>query len=150
MARKNRTKRNNMASNTNNTDDNDIGNGSSFVGATASSMDDYQAIEDPNTRSIQAPSVPWSRRSHDKEANGMEMELNKSGKAQLLSDNDRASLSDDDEHLKDPLATHSEIQKIKTRRALKRLLITLALCFTFMTGEFVGGYLSGSLAIMTE
>jgi len=34
--------------------------------------------------------------------------------------------------------------------ALRKLKISLALCFIFAIGEFLGGYFSGSLAIMTD
>ncbi|XP_044043422.1 zinc transporter 4 [Siniperca chuatsi] len=41
-------------------------------------------------------------------------------------------------------------EKIKHRRVMKRLVIAALLYFLFMTGEIVGGYVSNSLAIMTD
>ncbi len=35
-------------------------------------------------------------------------------------------------------------------RARRQLICAMVLCFIFMAGEVVGGYLAGSLAIMTE
>ncbi len=35
-------------------------------------------------------------------------------------------------------------------RANRQLLLAMVLCFVFMIGEVIGGYLAGSLAIMTE
>ncbi len=40
--------------------------------------------------------------------------------------------------------------KGETVVALRKLKISLALCFIFAVGEFLGGYFSGSLAIMTD
>jgi hypothetical protein len=39
---------------------------------------------------------------------------------------------------------------IAASRANRQLLIAMCLCFIFMIGEVVGGYIAGSLAIMTE
>nr|XP_046248868.1 zinc transporter 4 [Scatophagus argus]XP_046248881.1 zinc transporter 4 [Scatophagus argus] len=41
-------------------------------------------------------------------------------------------------------------EKIKHRRVMKRLVIAALLYLLFMTGEIVGGYVSNSLAIMTD
>lgn len=41
-------------------------------------------------------------------------------------------------------------EKIKHRRVMKRLAIAALLYFLFMAGEIVGGYVSNSLAIMTD
>ncbi|KAF7647848.1 hypothetical protein LDENG_00165760 [Lucifuga dentata] len=41
-------------------------------------------------------------------------------------------------------------ERIKHRRVMKRLAIAALLYFLFMTGEIIGGYLSNSLAIMTD
>uniref|UniRef100_A0A3P9MPW7 Probable proton-coupled zinc antiporter SLC30A4 n=1 Tax=Oryzias latipes TaxID=8090 RepID=A0A3P9MPW7_ORYLA len=41
-------------------------------------------------------------------------------------------------------------ERIKHRRVMKRLVIAALLYFLFMTGEIIGGYVSNSLAIMTD
>ncbi|KAM4597308.1 putative proton-coupled zinc antiporter SLC30A4 [Fundulus diaphanus] len=41
-------------------------------------------------------------------------------------------------------------ERIKHRRVMKRLVIAAVLYFLFMTGEIIGGYVSNSLAIMTD
>ncbi|TMS13231.1 Zinc transporter 4 [Larimichthys crocea] len=41
-------------------------------------------------------------------------------------------------------------EKIKHRRVMKRLVVAAVLYFLFMTGEIIGGYVSNSLAIMTD
>lgn len=41
-------------------------------------------------------------------------------------------------------------EKIKHKRVMKRLAIAALLYFLFMTGEIIGGYVSNSLAIMTD
>uniref|UniRef100_A0A8D3CC81 Probable proton-coupled zinc antiporter SLC30A4 n=1 Tax=Scophthalmus maximus TaxID=52904 RepID=A0A8D3CC81_SCOMX len=41
-------------------------------------------------------------------------------------------------------------ERIKHRRVMRRLVIAAVLYFLFMTGEIIGGYLSNSLAIMTD
>ncbi|RVE74266.1 hypothetical protein OJAV_G00020500 [Oryzias javanicus] len=41
-------------------------------------------------------------------------------------------------------------ERIKHRRVMKRLIIAAVLYFLFMTGEIIGGYVSNSLAIMTD
>ncbi|XP_076588174.1 putative proton-coupled zinc antiporter SLC30A4 isoform X2 [Chaetodon auriga] len=41
-------------------------------------------------------------------------------------------------------------ESIKQRRVMKRLVIAALLYFLFMTGEIIGGYVSNSLAIMTD
>ncbi|XP_039651667.1 zinc transporter 4 isoform X2 [Perca fluviatilis] len=41
-------------------------------------------------------------------------------------------------------------ERIKHKRVMKRLIIAALLYFLFMTGEIIGGYLSNSLAIMTD
>jgi Co/Zn/Cd efflux system component len=41
-------------------------------------------------------------------------------------------------------------QKEEGKRAMFKLLLVTGLCFVFMGGEIVGGYLSGSLAIITD
>eukprot|EP00122_Pirum_gemmata_P003685 Pgem_evm1s3335 len=41
-------------------------------------------------------------------------------------------------------------EKRERKIARNKLLIALIICFLFMIGEVVGGYLSGSLAIMTD
>lgn len=41
-------------------------------------------------------------------------------------------------------------ENIKHRRVMKRLIIAALLYFLFMTGEIIGGYVSNSLAIMTD
>ena len=43
-----------------------------------------------------------------------------------------------------------EKQKMEGRRAMCKIMIVCGISFFFMTGEFVGGYISGSLAIMTD
>ena len=42
------------------------------------------------------------------------------------------------------------LQKMQGRAAMCKLLIVTCISFGFMIAEFVGGYLSGSLAIMTD
>ncbi|XP_017296868.1 zinc transporter 4 [Kryptolebias marmoratus] len=41
-------------------------------------------------------------------------------------------------------------ERIRHRRVMKRLIIAALLYFLFMTGEIIGGYVSNSLAIMTD
>ncbi|XP_054901066.1 zinc transporter 4 [Poeciliopsis prolifica] len=41
-------------------------------------------------------------------------------------------------------------ERIRHRRVMKRLIIAAVLYFLFMTGEIIGGYVSNSLAIMTD
>lgn len=41
-------------------------------------------------------------------------------------------------------------EKLKHKKVMKRLVIAAALYFLFMTGEIIGGYVSNSLAIMTD
>lgn len=41
-------------------------------------------------------------------------------------------------------------EKLKHRKVMKRLVIAALLYFLFMTGEIIGGYVSNSLAIMTD
>lgn len=41
-------------------------------------------------------------------------------------------------------------ERIKQKRVMKRLVIAALLYFLFMTGEIIGGYVSNSLAIMTD
>lgn len=41
-------------------------------------------------------------------------------------------------------------EKLKHKRVMRRLIIAAALYFLFMTGEIIGGYVSNSLAIMTD
>ncbi|XP_008402835.1 putative proton-coupled zinc antiporter SLC30A4 [Poecilia reticulata] len=41
-------------------------------------------------------------------------------------------------------------ERIRHRRVMKRLIIAAILYFLFMTGEIIGGYVSNSLAIMTD
>lgn len=41
-------------------------------------------------------------------------------------------------------------EKLKHRKVMKRLIIAATLYFLFMTGEIIGGYVSNSLAIMTD
>ena len=41
-------------------------------------------------------------------------------------------------------------QKLEGKRAMCKLMIVISISFTFMIGEFIGGYISGSLAIMTD
>ncbi|XP_059206260.1 zinc transporter 4 [Centropristis striata] len=41
-------------------------------------------------------------------------------------------------------------EKIKHKKVMKRLIIAAVLYFLFMMGEIIGGYLSNSLAIMTD
>ncbi|KAM6942683.1 putative proton-coupled zinc antiporter SLC30A4 [Xenentodon cancila] len=41
-------------------------------------------------------------------------------------------------------------EKIKHKRVMKRLVVAALLYFLFMTGEIIGGYVSNSLAIMTD
>ncbi|CAG5859024.1 unnamed protein product [Menidia menidia] len=41
-------------------------------------------------------------------------------------------------------------ERIKHRKVMKRLVVAAVLYFLFMTGEIIGGYLSNSLAIMTD
>lgn len=41
-------------------------------------------------------------------------------------------------------------ERIKHRRVMKRLIIAAVLYFLFMAGEIIGGYVSNSLAIMTD
>lgn len=41
-------------------------------------------------------------------------------------------------------------EKLKHKRVMKRLVIAAMLYFLFMTGEIIGGYVSNSLAIMTD
>lgn len=41
-------------------------------------------------------------------------------------------------------------ERIKHRRVMKKLLLAALLYFLFMTGEIIGGYVSNSLAIMTD
>lgn len=41
-------------------------------------------------------------------------------------------------------------EKLKHKKVMKRLIIAATLYFLFMTGEIIGGYVSNSLAIMTD
>jgi zinc transporter 2 len=41
-------------------------------------------------------------------------------------------------------------QKLESKRAMCKLLAVTGISFFFMTCEFVGGYISHSLAIMTD
>jgi zinc transporter 2 len=41
-------------------------------------------------------------------------------------------------------------QKLESKRAMCKLLTVTCISFIFMIAEFVGGYVSGSLAIMTD
>lgn len=41
-------------------------------------------------------------------------------------------------------------EKLKHKKVMKRLVIAATLYFLFMTGEIIGGYVSNSLAIMTD
>lgn len=41
-------------------------------------------------------------------------------------------------------------KQVEGKQAMAKLLIVSIICFLFMAGEFTGGYLSGSLAIMTD
>lgn len=50
----------------------------------------------------------------------------------------------------DPFVWGAESQTHENSKVVKKLLIAIALCFLFMIAELVGGYLSGSLAIMTD
>ena len=48
---------------------------------------------------------------------------------------------------------HSDFQeKIReeNKAAINKLIKICCFCFTFMTIEFVGGYIAGSLAVMTD
>ena len=41
-------------------------------------------------------------------------------------------------------------QKLESRQAMKKLLVVTFIAFFFMVGEIVGGYFSGSIAIITD
>jgi cation diffusion facilitator family transporter len=41
-------------------------------------------------------------------------------------------------------------ERTTSKQAKKRLLVACVMCFMFMTGELMGGYYSGSLAIMSD
>ena len=41
-------------------------------------------------------------------------------------------------------------QKLQSKKAMCKLLMVTGISFIFMIAEFVGGYISGSLAIMTD
>lgn len=43
-----------------------------------------------------------------------------------------------------------QMQKIASKRAMCKLLIVTGLSITFMVAEIIGGYISGSIAIMTD
>ena len=56
------------------------------------------------------------------------------------------------DHLEPPsaAATAAAEEAAATRRVRIQLTTAMVFCFVFMIGEVIGGYLAGSLAIMTE
>ncbi len=72
----------------------------------------------------------------------IKMDKGKDARVQLLADDRVGSPT--------PKARISPEQAAATRRARMQLTIAMVLCFIFMAGEVVGGYLAKSLAIMTE
>ncbi|EME30412.1 cation efflux system protein, CDF family [Galdieria sulphuraria] len=53
-------------------------------------------------------------------------------------------------HLEEKNASQSFQGELRVRRAQKKLLVATVLCASFMFAEILGGYLAGSLAIMTD
>ena len=51
---------------------------------------------------------------------------------------------------KETLLTEMNKQKIENRKVINKLLFVSVFCCIFMTAEIVGGYISNSLAIMTD
>ncbi|XP_056268968.1 zinc transporter 4 [Pseudoliparis swirei] len=77
--------------------------------------------------------------------------------------NGLSAVADDDDCLLDPSGPGSpglhvdpcdscshKRERLKNKRVMKRLVLAALLYFSFMTAEIVGGYLSNSLAIMTD
>ena len=53
--------------------------------------------------------------------------------------------------LGESLTSRENVQLVSAGdRARSKLVLAMVFCFLFMIGEVVGGYISGSLAIMTE
>ena len=55
--------------------------------------------------------------------------------------------------MSDPLLPRTDpalSEDVKTKEAKRKLLIGAGLCFAFMLAEIIGGYLAGSLAVMTD
>lgn len=45
---------------------------------------------------------------------------------------------------------HNSLSSVEDSKALKKLLLASGFCFLFMIAELIGGYLAGSLAVMTD
>ncbi|MGH0140153.1 UNVERIFIED_CONTAM: hypothetical protein FKN15_073493 [Acipenser sinensis] len=120
--------------------------------ANSEQLGDVPAREDGSIDKRRLTYYQRKLRQIEKQNKKLQQQVEKYKKSMSIEDLEKAPCDKDgilNNHCHDKNRA-SEDRKIEQKLAKQRLWIVSAVCMVFMVGEIVGGYIAGSLAVMTD